>query len=286
MRKRAKARTVSDANKWGFGFLRIPEARPKPRELRWTVMSDRCLPLVLQDSIMELIGDITDRVKLVDHVGLMHRLPAKLIMRKNAKYRRLGISTFPGGVSFEVAYIQGKAIEYFRRAREIGFGGVEISADCIPLIPTDERIRLIESARSMDLEVFTEVGYKVVGDVFGKDGLSAQEAIKTICSDLKAGARKVTIENNELVTYVRNKDRTTLAAIVDEVGLEKLLFEVGGGGVDHPEVTRWLLEEFGPDVNIQNVESDRILHVEAMRRGLSRAVDLSFFAKPQEKLSH
>lgn len=263
----------------GFGFLRIPRARKKPRDRRWTVMSDRSrIPISEQSSLLELIGDVVDRVKLDDHVGLIYRLPAELISRKIAVYREHGIHAFPGGVPFEIAFLQGRTDEYFQQVKKLGFHGVEVSSDCIPPIPTQERLRLIAVARSMGLEVFTEVGYKVVGDKFGKDVLSADAAIETIVLDIKAGACKVAIENNELLSYIRNKDVTTLKTIADAVGLEYLVFEIGGGGVTHREIAKWLFQEFGPDTNVENVEFDQVVHIEAMRHGLSRAVDFSFFA--------
>lgn len=263
----------------GFGFLRIPRARKKPRDRRWTVMSDRSrIPISEQSSLLELTGDVVDRVKLDDHVGLIYRLPAEVISRKIKVYRDHGIQAFPGGVPFEIAFLQGRTDEYFQQVKKLGFHGVEVSSDCIPPIPTQERLRLIAVARGMGLEVFTEVGYKVVGDKFGKDVLSAEAAIETIALDIKAGACKVAIENNELLSYIRNKDVTTLKTIADAVGLEHLVFEVGGGGVTHRDIAKWLFQEFGPDTNVENVEFDQVVHIEAMRHGLSRAVDFSFFA--------
>lgn len=262
----------------GFGFLKIPRARKKPRDQRWTIMSDRCsIPISGQLSLLELVGDVVDRVKLDDHVGLIYRLPAEVISRKIGVYRDYGIQTFPGGVPFEVAFLQERTDEYFQQVKKLGFHGVEVSSDCIPPIPTKERLRLIAVARSMGLEVFTEVGYKVVGDKFGKDALSAEAAIETIALDIKAGACKVAIENNELLSYMQNKDVTTLKTIADAIGLEHLVFEIGGGGVTHRNIAKWLFQEFGSETNVENVEADQVVHIEAMRHGLSRAVDFCFF---------
>lgn len=55
------------------------------------------------------------------------------------------------------------------------------------------------------------------------------------------------------------------------------MFEVGGGGDSHPEIAKWLFQEFGADVNVENVEVDRVIHIEAMRHGFSRAVDICYF---------
>lgn len=261
----------------GFGFLDITRSPKKPRDRRWTIMSDRSIPISGQPSLLELLGDVVDRVKLVDHVGLIYRLPAEVISRKIRLYRDYGIGTFPGGVPFEIAFLQGKSDEYFQHVKKLGFQGVEVSSDCIPPIPAHERHRLIALARSMGLEVFTEVGYKVVGDKFGKHGLSAEAAVKTIQMDIRAGACKVTIENNELLSFIQNKDSITPKTIADEIGLQHLLFEIGGGGILHRDIAKWLFQGFGPNVNVENVEPEQVVHTEAMRHGLSRAVDFCFF---------
>lgn len=241
-------------------------------------MSDRGIPLVIQEAIVEMQANIIDRVKIVDHVGLIARMPADLIVRKIAKYREHGIHTFPGGVPFEVAYLQKQADAYLARVHELGFSGVEISSDCIPPIPVEQRVRLIRSARKLGLEVFTEVGYKVVADRFGKDAMREEDAIEMIRADLDAGASKVAVENNELLGYVRRDDPAPLAKIADAIGLDNLLFEIGGGGTAHPEIAKWLLRHFGADINFENVDPERVVHTEAMRCGLSRAVEFSFFA--------
>ena len=227
---------------------------------------------------MEMVHDIVDRLKNVDHVGLLQRQSAELIARKNAIYREWGIGVFPGGVPFEVAYLQGKAQPFFHRLLELGFSGVEISADCIPPIPARERDRLIREAAGLGLEVFTEVGYKRVGDTLGKDSLAVRTAVEGIQADLDAGATKVTIESNELTNYIATGELERLFTIANEVGLEKIVFEIGAGGKVNTELATWLLDKFGPEINVENIELDRLLHFEAMRRGLSRAGNFQYFA--------
>lgn len=265
-------------NRSGFGFLKIPVAPRKPRTRRWTILSDRGIPLEIQEGLLVMIGDIVDRVKWVDHAGLIERLPARLIAQKNAVYRKHGIGVFPGGVPFEVAYLQRKAGRFLERLPELEFTGVEISADCIPPIPGARRARLIKRARALGLEVFTEIGYKVVGERYGRASLRVKEAVDGIRRDLDAGASKVTVESNELNQYLRKKNFRAPAAIVEAIGLEHILFEIGSGGKLNVDLAVWLLEQFGPDINVENIEADSIIHFEAMRRGLSRAGDFAFFA--------
>lgn len=262
----------------GFPFIEMPVVPPKPRQRRWTILSDRGIPVQEQNGILEMVGDIVDRMKNVDHVGLLRRQSAELIMRKNSIYREWGLGVFPGGVPFEVAYLQGKAQLFFRRLLELGFTGVEISADCIPPIPAKERDALIRKASGLGLEVFTEVGYKRVGDTLGKETLDVAEAIRGIRADLNAGATKVTIESNELSNYIATGELDRVFTIVNEVGLDKIVFEIGAGGKVDPELATWLLENLGSDINVENIELDRLLHFEAMRQGLSRAGNFKYFS--------
>jgi phosphosulfolactate synthase len=268
-------RTAVRRPRGGLDFLKIPQPLAKPRQLRWTILSDRGLPLRYQEDLFDIVGNIVDRVKYNDHVGLIDRLPGKLLMRKNALYHKRGLPTFPGGVAFEIAYLQNHVEKLFERLLELGFSGVEISSDSIPAIPPAKRSALIKRARALGLEVFTEVGNKEVGDQLGDRPMALKAAVDGVRRDLDAGATKVTIENHELAQYLRH-DRKTLLKIVDAVGLEPLLFEIGPGG--WPDIAVWLLQDLGPDVNVENIGSERVVHLEAMRRGLSRMGKFAFFA--------
>jgi phosphosulfolactate synthase len=259
-----------------FGFVTIPQPLPKPRELRWTVLSDRSVPMSVQRDHLEVIGDIVDRVKIGDHIGMLSRLPWQFYVKKNQLYRKYGLGTFPGGMTFEVIYLQNKVEMFFDRLAETGFSGVEISAACLPGIPHKKRAALIGRARNLGLEVFTETGNKVVGDSLGHKSMRAGDMITAIRQDLEAGANKVTIENNELLQYMKS-GRSVLLRVVDKIGLEPLIFEVGPGG--WPGVSVWLLDALGPDINVENIDFDRVAGFEAMRRGLHRLVDYPFFAQ-------
>lgn len=261
-----------------FEFLEFPKTTAKPRGARWTILSDRGLNVVDQSHLLDMVHDIVDRMKNVDHVGLLQRHPPDRIIEKNEICRRYGIGVFPGGVPFEIAYMQGKASAFFRRLIDLGFTGVEISADCIPPIAPDTRDRLIREATDLGLEVFTEVGYKRVGDVLGNEMLEVEDTVRSISADINAGALKVTIESNELTNFMQHEQLGRLIAIVEAVGLDRLVFEIGAGGKVNAELAIWLLEKLGSDVNVENIEPDRLLHFEAMRRGLSRAGNFKFFA--------
>ncbi|MEX2451786.1 MAG: phosphosulfolactate synthase [Rhodospirillales bacterium] len=257
----------ADLTNAGHPFLDTPRTPPKPRKTGWTVMSDRLLPLGFQDDLMEAFEEIVDKVKFVDHAGHMNRIKPEFLKRKNALYKARNIPTFPGGIPFEVAYLRGKVEEYYERLLELGFTGVEVSDDTLPTFPFKERARLIKLGRDKGLDVFSETGKKFGGPP------DADALIETIKNDLDAGSTKVTIENAEL-TYFMENDPGAIKKIVDAIGFEDIFFEIGPSA--WPELAVFLFRELGPEVNVENLDWDRVSSVEGMRHGLLRAVDYRF----------
>lgn len=259
------------ANNFALGFLDIPQPPPKPRSTRWTIMTDLAMPLVQQASFLDTVADILDRVKYADHVSLVGRLPPDFFKSKNALYRQHGIATFTGGVPFEIAYLQNKVSEYFEALPGLGFSGVEISTDCIADLARADRDRLIRRAKDAGLETYTELGNKI-GDL----KLDVKAAADTVRADIAAGSAKVAVENETLCYCLKNGQLDAVAGLVAEVGTGPLAFEVGPGG--WPELPVWLLKEFGPDINVENLPFDRVHAFEGMRRGLHRSIGYTFFS--------
>ena len=252
----------------GQPAIDIPAPPPKPRKIRWTVMSDRGLPLGMQEDIMDVVEDIVDHVKSVDHMGHLERLSVDFTRQKNAQYKARGLSCFPGGIPFEIAYLQGTVEAFFNRLPEIGFDGVEISDDTLPTFPLTERAALIKQARDLGLEVFSGTGKK-----FGDGPTSAQDIIDCVKSDLDAGSTKVTVENADLLLFLKD-DPGEIEKIVAGVGIDDILFEVGPNG--WPDLAVFLLKELGPDINLENMEWDKMIPIESMRRGLHRQIGYTF----------
>jgi len=254
----------------GFSFLAIPERPPKPRKLWVTVMSDTGLPLGYQRDFLQIAGDIIDYAKLIDHPGYMSGYSKDLIQEKIAIYKEYGIPSSPGGIPFEVAFVQGKVDAYFKRVAELGFHAVEISEDMIPqpLTPS-QRETFIKHAKEVGLEVFTELGRK-----FPDAPLDRVEVIESTLRDLKAGAKKVVIENSDLVKLKRD-DPSFFSDVLKEVGKEHLVFEAGPG--EWPALAAWMIRALGPDINIENVTDKEIIILDAMRRQLHRNIEYTFF---------
>jgi phosphosulfolactate synthase len=241
----------------------------KPRDRGITVVSAKAKSLVETQSIVEAVGDIIDHVKQSDHVGLMWRDSVDLISKRNAFYAAAGIHTLPGGIPFEVAAVHGKVPQFMRRMAELGFGGVEVSECSLDLTASD-RAAAIRMGRERGLEVFTELGKK-----FPERPLDASEAIDTAMRDLEAGASWIVVEKSD-VALVIEKRLDSIHRLMEGVGKDKLIIECGPGE-DRFRVAKWLIGEFGPDVNLENIDVSEAHVVEAMRYGLNRAADYTYF---------
>jgi phosphosulfolactate synthase len=257
------------ATKSAFDFLVRPVRAAKPRKRGLTVVSDKAKSLAQAGDIVETVGDIIDHIKIPDHVGLMWRYPEELIRKKNALYAQAGIHALPGGIPFEVAAVQGRIPQFMQRTAELGFGGVEVSEDSIDLGPRD-RINAIKHALAAGLTVFTELGKK-----FPDRPLDAKEASEMANRDLEAGAYLVVIEKSDVALAIE-QGTDALHRLMRGVGPERLIIECGPGA-DRFQIAKWLLKEFGPEVNLENVDADDAHIIEAMRHGLHRATDYAYF---------
>jgi phosphosulfolactate synthase len=250
-------------------FLVPPPRSVKPRKQGLTVASDKAKSLAQARDIVETAGGIIDHMKIPDHVGVMWRYPAALLRAKNRIYAAAGIPTLPGGIPFEVAAVQGKVPQYMERIAALGFGGVEVSEDSIDLEPAD-RVNAIRCALAAGLTVFTELGKK-----FPDRPLDAAEAIEMAKRDLEAGASLVVVEKSDVALAIRSR-ADTLHRLMRGVGPEHLIIECGPGA-DRFEIAKWLISEFGPEVNLENIDAEDAYVIEAMRYGLNRAVDYRYF---------
>ena len=90
-------------------FLEVPPGTPKPRNTSFTVLSDfGALPVTYIEEMLDVIGDMVDWVKFSDHIGTMNRLGPERQKMRTAAYKNKGLPVLPGGIPFELAYLQKK----------------------------------------------------------------------------------------------------------------------------------------------------------------------------------
>ena len=259
-----------DSKERAFAFLRLNERQGKPRsrgvtEIRgpyYTPMGRR----YLQD-VLETMGAYVDALKFAGgSFSLMPRTVVRELLDTCHEYDVL-VST---GGFMEYVLTQGPdAVDkYVQECKELGFDIIEISTGFIT-IPTDDWLRLIEKVQKAGLKAKPEVGIQ-----FGAGGATAAAqlesegtldpgwAIQQARRFLDAGAYMIMIESEGITESVTSWRTDVPAEIANALGLEKVMFEASD-----PDVFRWYVKNYGPEVNLF-VDHSQIVELECLRSGI------------------
>jgi len=258
------------AQEKNFDFLNMNEREPKPRkigitEIRgpyYSVMGKR----YLQD-IMETMGDHVDSLKFS---GGSFSIMPKTSVKELIKIAHDNDALVSTGGFMEYILTQGKQAvdQYIDTCKDYGFDIIEISAGFITL-PTDDWLRLIERVQEAGLKAKPEIGIQfgaggdtAKGELESEGTLDTGYAVKQAKRFVDAGAYMIMIES-EGITENADPWRTDVPAeFINEIGLEKLMFEAAD-----PEVFAWYIKNYGPEVNMF-VDHSQIVQLETLRRGI------------------
>ncbi len=253
-----------------FDFLNKNEREPKPRttgitEIRgpyYAVMGKR----YLQD-IMETMGEHVDSLKFSG--GSFSIMPKEAVTELIDIAHENNALVSTGGF-MEYVLTQGKEAvdQYINTCKDYGFDIIELSAGFITL-PTDDWLRLIDKVQSAGLKAKPEIGIQfgaggdtAKGELESEGTLDTSYAVKQAKRFVDAGAYMIMIES-EGITENADPWRTDVpAAFINEIGLEKLMFEAAD-----PEVFAWYIKNYGPEVNMF-VDHSQIVQLETLRRGI------------------
>lgn len=252
-----------------FASVPLPvERQEKPRGRGITMMIDWGLSNNRIADHLMLAGPYIDLAKIA--VGTSRLYSRPYLIDKLAIYKKNDVIPFLGGQFTEYVYAtQGfdAMSGFFEEAKELGFEAIEISDNCVPL--SDERRRdLIRLGIDKGLDVHGEVGSKVVSQ-------TASDLIRQAEICLDAGCHVVLIEGAELVTADGEPIVETIRSLREGLDLEKVLFELTGPWIkgnslsEVYQLKKFLIGEFGVNVNLANVMPDDVLETEALRIGLS-----------------
>ena len=192
-------------------------------------------------------------------------MPLRILEEKLALLHARDVLTYPGGTLLEAAIVQQHCRFFMKRAKELGFGAVEISEGTIDL-PGDRRRRVIDCARDAGLVAITEVGRKDP-----KRQPSAAELAEQVLKDLTWGASFVIIEGRECGQGIgiydgKGEIRTS---VLDEIlrlvgdAAPRLIWEAPL----QPQQA-YLVCRFGANVSLGNIVPQECLALEALRCGL------------------
>ena len=250
----------------------------RPRMTGVTMVIDSGFGASALRDLLALAGEHIDHWKF--GFGTSALMPPRVLEEKLALLREQEILTYPGGTLLEAAIVQTHCRVYMRRAKELGFGAVEISEGTIDL-PGERRRRIIDCAREAGLIAITEVGRKDP-----KRQPTAAELAEQALKDLTWGASWVVIEGRESGQGIGIYDREgeVLTRVLDEVvkmagdAASRLIWEAP---LRHQQA--YLVCRFGANVSLGNIQPQDCLALEALRCGLRFETFLAVAAQSREE---
>jgi phosphosulfolactate synthase len=235
----------------------------KPRTTGLTMVIDKGLGLTDTRDLMELASDYVDHLKLTFGTSAFYN--TRLLRQKIELVKSYGVHIFPGGTFLELALLQGRILQYLDRARDLGFTGVEISDGTIN-IDEETRYNTIKLARTYGFDlVISEVGKKDP-----RDQVSTIPLYEQVNRDVDAGSDVVIVEGREsgegVVIYDNQGNilEDEVSSMVEHVrDTSRLLWEA-----PQKKQQQELIMQFGPNINLGNVQPQDVLALEALRVGL------------------
>src|SRR5216684_1240352 len=244
------------------GGLLTGRAQP-PRKSGLTMVIDKGHGPAVTADLLEMCGDVIDHWKCT--FGTSAFVPADVLRRKLLQLSARGILTYPGGTLLEVAIVHSSCRPFMQHAHMLGFSAVEISDGTIPL-PQIRRRNIIRCALDHGLTPITEVGKKDPAQQ-----PTAIELAEQALQDLEWGAAYVTVESRESGQGIGIYDdhgavrAEEVDAICERMGkqVDRLIWEA-----PLKNQQAFLIQQFGPNVNLGNIPPGEVLALESLRAGL------------------
>lgn len=259
-----------------FSFIPVNRRETKPRkrgvtEIRgpyYTPMGVRYL-----EDILETMGGYVDILKFAG--GSFSLMPETAVRAMIELCHKHNVLVDTGGFIEYVLTKGAKAVEdYIDECKRLGFDIVEVSSGFLS-IPPDDVARLIKKVTKAGLKAKAEVGIQ-----FGAGGASRVEeleaegtgdpslAVERANLYIDAGAYMIMVESEGITESVKTWRTDAVAAIAKGLGLEKTMFEAA-----EPDVFRWYIKNYGPEVNLF-VDHSQIILLESLRSGTWSTKDL------------
>ena len=260
----------SKQSKRSFPFLEINQRESKPRKRGLTEIRGPYYSAYgrrhLED-LFETMGAYIDSLKFAG--GSFTLMPEKAVREIIDLCHKNNVLVSSGGFIERVLAQGAEAVrKYVAECKRLGFDIVEISAGFVS-ITTDDWLRLIELVRKSRMKAKPEVGIQ-----FGAGGATASAeleaegtrdpswAIAQAKRFLDAGAEIIMIESEGITENVDPWRTDVPARFIDEIGIEKLMFEAAD-----PDVFAWYIKNYGAEVNLF-VDHSQIVQLECLRAGI------------------
>jgi len=217
--------------------------------------------------LLETVGAWIDGVKYAGGSFALMRPEAVRSINKVAHDHNVYVST-GGWIENVLRFGDGAVDRYIDEAKALGFDVIEISTGFISL-PTEALLGLVKKVKKAGLKAKPELGVQ-----FGAGGSTAAEELEAEGTKdvgwliaqaertLDAGADIIMIESEGITENVKTWRTDVVARIINQLGLEKVMFE----GAD-PPVFEWYVKNYGNQVNLF-VDHSQIVHLETLRSGI------------------
>jgi phosphosulfolactate synthase (CoM biosynthesis protein A) len=253
-----------------FSFIPRAARSAKPRKIGLTEIRGPYYsaygPRHLAD-LLETIGAWVDGIKYAG--GSFALMPPEAVRSINKLAHEHNAYVSTGGWIENVLRFGPDAVDnYIEEAKALGFDVIEISTGFVSL-PTDALLRLVQKVKKAGLKAKPELGIQ-----FGAGGSTSVEELEAEgtkdvgwliaqaeCA-LDAGAEIIMIESEGITENVKAWRTDVVARIINQLGLEKVMFE----GAD-PDVFEWYVKNYGNEVNLF-VDHSQIVQLEALRSGI------------------
>jgi phosphosulfolactate synthase (CoM biosynthesis protein A) len=237
------------ASERAFSFLPVNLREGKPRtrgitEIRgpyYTPVGTRALR-----DILETMGAYVDALKFAG--GSFSLMPRRAVKDLIDLCHANDVLVSTGGFIERVLTLGPNAVDrYIGECKDLGFDIIEISSGFITL-PDADWLRLVDKVGKAGLKAKPEVGIQFgAGGATTSDELAAEgtrdprRAIQQARRLLDAGAYSIMIESEGITENVKTWRTDVVAAIVDALDLERVMFEAAD-----PEVFAWYVKNYGP----------------------------------------
>lgn len=253
-----------------FSFLQVNEREGKPRtrgltEIRgpyYSAYGRRHL-----EDLFETMGVYIDSLKFAG--GSFTLMPTQTVRQLIDICHDHDVLVSTGGFVERVLGQGHDAVQkYVAECKELGFDMVELSAGFVS-ISSDDWLRLIELVRKFGLKPKPEVGIQfgaggatATAELMAEGAREPSSAIAQAKQFLSAGAEIIMIESEGITENVGSWRTDVPAKFIDQIGLEKLMFEAAD-----PEVFAWYIKNYGAEVNLF-VDHSQIVQLECLRAGI------------------
>lgn len=256
-----------------------PRSNVKPREvgLTKTLTNTR-----INQRFLDRYGRFIDIIKLLPQ---LFYTPKEEIQSDIKLYHSHDIEVTYSSVLMELASATDRHEELVNELDNLGVDWIEY--------PTDQNLSVEEVAE--DVDDLHERGFKVLTEIGSKwwwhdytrlavDEIDLQVTLDEFEKYQNAGVDMTDwegyIPRNLIGRKLENFDgQRDVRTVADSVGLENITFEIIGPsltGTERSILWCWLIDEFGPEVNLGNVPVSSVPALEAMRDGIRFEMDTPY----------